>query len=166
MVIASFTCDEAAVGAICCVPAASSAALTARRSQYLPSHSHCLNRGAGCGSSARPDLREPQSSNPLGPPCRRRCSATLGADFNAAHLSNPHLSDRHATSSRRSSVKLSSSSLSLERLDEARDALNKIKDIVPTFTISLYEKGMRLNWHNKDEIVEPQVAGLRKLEDE
>ena len=51
----------------------------------------------------------------------------------------------------------------LERLDDARSAIEQVKAIVPTWTLAMFEKGTRLAWRNKDDVVEPQLAGLRKL---
>ena len=51
----------------------------------------------------------------------------------------------------------------LGRTDEALEALAKARAIVPTWTLALYEKGIRVTWRNKEELVEPMVAGLRKL---
>ncbi len=51
----------------------------------------------------------------------------------------------------------------LGRTDEALEALAKARATVPTWTLALYEKGIRVTWRNKEELVEPTVAGLRKL---
>jgi tetratricopeptide (TPR) repeat protein len=52
----------------------------------------------------------------------------------------------------------------LNRLDEAREAIEKVKRLVPTFKISYYEKGTRISYRNREAVVEPQIAGLRKLD--
>ena len=51
----------------------------------------------------------------------------------------------------------------LDRRDEAMDAVNKAKSVVPRWTFALWEKGTRVRWNNNEAVVEPQVAGLRKL---
>ena len=51
----------------------------------------------------------------------------------------------------------------LDRLEEARDALRTVKSIVPTWIFELYEKGVRIGWRNKDEVVEALTGGLRKV---
>ncbi|MCZ6890692.1 MAG: TIR domain-containing protein [Gammaproteobacteria bacterium] len=52
----------------------------------------------------------------------------------------------------------------LDRLDEAREAIEKVKRLVPTFKIAYYEKGTRISWRNREAAIEPQIAGLRKLD--
>jgi TolB-like protein len=52
----------------------------------------------------------------------------------------------------------------LGRMDEAKDAMRRVKQIVPTFTFAYYEKGTRLSWRNREKIVGSQLEGLRKLE--
>ena len=52
----------------------------------------------------------------------------------------------------------------LGRIDEGREALQRAKTLVPTFTVDLYEKGLRLSWRDSENIVRPLVDGLRKLE--
>ena len=52
----------------------------------------------------------------------------------------------------------------LGRIDEGREALQRAKTLVPTFTVDLYEKGLRLSWRDRENIVRPLVDGLRKLE--
>src|SRR5690606_39276824 len=47
------------------------------RTQRLSSRSERVDRGAGCGKSARPDLWEPRGSNPPGPPGRPAPSTLL-----------------------------------------------------------------------------------------
>ena len=47
---------------------------------------------------------------------------------------------------------------------EARDVMQRVKAIVPTFTLAYYEKGTRLSWRNREKIVDAQLAGLRRLE--
>ena len=51
----------------------------------------------------------------------------------------------------------------LERTDEALESLQKARAIVPTWTLALYDKGTRITFRSKEELVEPQLAGLRKL---
>ena len=53
---------------------------------------------------------------------------------------------------------------SLDCVEEGRQALRRAVALVPTFTVDLYEKGSRLTWRDKAEIVRPMVDGLRKLE--
>jgi adenylate cyclase len=52
----------------------------------------------------------------------------------------------------------------LDRMEDAREAWERAKNIVSALAVSSYEKGMRILWRNKAEIVEPLVAGLRKLD--
>ena len=52
------------------------------------------------------------------------------------------------------------------RVDEARQAFERAKSIVPTLTVELYEKGIRLAWRDQEDIVEQLVCGLRELEAE
>ena len=53
---------------------------------------------------------------------------------------------------------------SLDCVEEGREALRRAVALVTTFTVDLYEKGSRLTWRDKAEIVRPMVDGLRKLE--
>ena len=52
----------------------------------------------------------------------------------------------------------------LDRLDEAREAMRRVKTMVPTFTFAYYEKGIRLAWRNRQKVVDGMLAGLRQLE--
>jgi hypothetical protein len=52
----------------------------------------------------------------------------------------------------------------LDRLEEAHEAVQRVKSIVPTWTLALYKNGVRAAWRNRDDVVEPQLAGLRKLD--
>lgn len=52
----------------------------------------------------------------------------------------------------------------LGRIDDGREALQRAKALVTTFTVELYEKGSRLSWRDRESIVRPLVDGLRKLE--
>jgi tetratricopeptide (TPR) repeat protein len=52
----------------------------------------------------------------------------------------------------------------LGRIDDGREALQRAKALVTTFTVDLYEKGSRLSWRDRENIVRPLVDGLRKLE--
>lgn len=51
-----------------------------------------------------------------------------------------------------------------DRTNEARDAVDRVRSILPTWSVELQEKGQRLAWRHKDEVVEALVAGLRRLE--
>jgi TolB-like protein len=51
----------------------------------------------------------------------------------------------------------------LGRIDEARDAIVRVRGMVPTFKFRYYEKGMRIAWRNREPVVESQLCGLRKL---
>jgi TolB-like protein len=51
----------------------------------------------------------------------------------------------------------------VDRLAEANDAVRRVQAIIPTWTLDLYEKGTRLGWRNREDVVEALVAGLRKL---
>jgi tetratricopeptide (TPR) repeat protein len=61
-------------------------------------------------------------------------------------------------------TELANALAALDRLGEARDAMQRVKAIVPTFTLAYYEKGTRLSWRNREKIVDAQLAGLRRLE--
>ncbi len=50
------------------------------------------------------------------------------------------------------------------RIDQAKESVLRARDIVPTFTLELFEKGMRIAWRGKDEVIDPVMDGLRKLE--
>ena len=52
----------------------------------------------------------------------------------------------------------------LNRMEEAPEAWKRAKKLVPTLTVSLFEAGICIFWRNRAEIVEPLVAGLRKLD--
>jgi TolB-like protein len=52
----------------------------------------------------------------------------------------------------------------VDRLDEARDVMRRVKAMVPTFTFAYYEKGIRLAWRNRQKVVDGMLAGLRQLE--
>jgi len=52
----------------------------------------------------------------------------------------------------------------LDRLDEAREIMQRVKALVPTFKLSYYEKGTRLAWRNRDRVVDAMLVGLRRLE--
>jgi TolB-like protein len=49
------------------------------------------------------------------------------------------------------------------QLGEAREAIDRVRRIIPTFTFARYEKGVRIAWRNRGRVVEPQLNGLRKL---
>jgi TolB-like protein len=51
----------------------------------------------------------------------------------------------------------------LGQTDEARASIARAKEIVPTFTLDLYEKGIRIGWRNREDIVEAMMGGLREL---
>jgi len=51
----------------------------------------------------------------------------------------------------------------VDRLEESRAAVERAKSIVPKLKFALYEKGLLISYRHKAELVEPQVAGLRKL---
>lgn len=51
----------------------------------------------------------------------------------------------------------------LGQADEARASIARAKEIVPTFTVERFEKGTRIAWRNREDIVEPMTRGLRKL---
>ncbi|MEJ2132066.1 MAG: hypothetical protein P8Y95_10705, partial [Gammaproteobacteria bacterium] len=61
-------------------------------------------------------------------------------------------------------VELANELARLDRLDEAKEALQRAKTFVPTFTLDLYEKGCRLAWRGNEDIVAALVEGLRKLD--
>jgi adenylate cyclase len=52
----------------------------------------------------------------------------------------------------------------VDRLDEARDAVARVKSIRPDWTLDLWEQCNRLAWRNREEIVEASLLGLRKLD--
>jgi len=49
------------------------------------------------------------------------------------------------------------------RLEEAENALQEAKSIVPTLSLAEYENRLRLEWRDDDEIVKPLVDGLKQL---
>jgi adenylate cyclase len=51
----------------------------------------------------------------------------------------------------------------LGRDEKARESFARAKAIVPTLTADRYEKGMRLAWRNREDLVEANVASLRLL---
>jgi len=51
----------------------------------------------------------------------------------------------------------------LDRMDEAMDAIGRVKHITPQWTPELQEKGLRINWRDKDDIVNPLIDGIKKL---
>ncbi len=51
----------------------------------------------------------------------------------------------------------------LGQADSARASIERTKEIVPTFTMELYEKSLRVSWHNREDIVEPLMRGLHEL---
>ncbi len=51
----------------------------------------------------------------------------------------------------------------LNRLDEAREAITRVRSMVSTFTFGYYEKGVRIAWRSRERVVESQLCGLRKL---
>ena len=51
----------------------------------------------------------------------------------------------------------------LGQADAARASIERTKEIVPTFTVERLEKGIRISWRNREDIVEPLMRGLRKL---
>ena len=63
-----------------------SIAHAARRSQCLSCRSESLDRGTGCGSSARPVLWEPRVSNRPGPPGRFRADVNISNSLEAIVL--------------------------------------------------------------------------------
>jgi tetratricopeptide (TPR) repeat protein len=52
----------------------------------------------------------------------------------------------------------------LGRLEEARQIMRRVVTTVPTFTLARYEQGNRVGWRDRDQLVAPLLAGLRKLE--
>lgn len=52
----------------------------------------------------------------------------------------------------------------LGQADEARASIARAKEIVPTFTVERFEKGSRVAWRNRDDIIEPVMRGLRGLD--
>ena len=52
----------------------------------------------------------------------------------------------------------------LGRLEEARQIMLRVVTTVPTFTLARYERGNRVGWRDRDGLVAPLLAGLRKLE--
>ncbi len=51
----------------------------------------------------------------------------------------------------------------LGRTEEALEAVAKARALVPTWTVALFDTGTHLSYRNKDELVDPQLAGLRNL---
>ena len=51
----------------------------------------------------------------------------------------------------------------LGRDEQARESFARAKGIVPTLTTDRYEKGTRLAWRNREDLVEANVASLRLL---
>lgn len=51
----------------------------------------------------------------------------------------------------------------LDRLDEALEAVDKLKAMVPTYTVALHEKSIRDSLPKRDELVPALVDGLKKL---
>lgn len=49
------------------------------------------------------------------------------------------------------------------RRDEARQALAKVKQMVPGWTVELHERGSRMQWRNDERIVEAICGGLRQI---
>ena len=58
---------------------------------------------------------------------------------------------------------LASVQAALGQADSARASIERAKEIVPTFTMELYEKSLRVSWHNREDIVEPLMRGLHEL---
>lgn len=52
----------------------------------------------------------------------------------------------------------------LGRFKEAREAVAQAQKIAPRSSVARYERGKRIQWRNKDEIVNPRVDGLKKLD--
>lgn len=52
------------------------------------------------------------------------------------------------------------------RLEEARDALAKVRQLAPRWTFAGKEKGTRIHWRDNAAVVDPQLDGLRRLEAE
>jgi hypothetical protein len=52
----------------------------------------------------------------------------------------------------------------LNRIEKAQDAWQQAKRFVPNISAARYEKGQRIFWRNRTEVVEPLVAGVRKLD--
>ena len=50
----------------------------------------------------------------------------------------------------------------LEQEDDARASLTRAREIVPTFTLDLFQAGSKIAWR-RDDIVEAFEVGLRKL---
>ena len=61
-------------------------------------------------------------------------------------------------------VEVANAMAMLDRTDEARELMQRVTALVPTFKLSYYEKGTRICWRNRDKVVESQLAGLRKLD--
>ena len=45
----------------------------------------------------------------------------------------------------------------------ARESYARAKEIVPTMSIALYEKGTRMAWRDRDEIIDAVIGPLRTL---
>ena len=52
----------------------------------------------------------------------------------------------------------------LGQLEEASQIMRRVLATVPTFTLARYEQGNRVGWRDRDQLVAPLLAGLRKLE--
>ena len=50
-----------------------------------------------------------------------------------------------------------------QQQDHARESYARAKEIVPTMTVALYEKGTRLAWRGRDEIIDALIGPLRAL---
>jgi len=59
---------------------------------------------------------------------------------------------------------LAAAQASLGQLEPAERAVTRAKEIIPTLTLDLFEKGNRIAYRNKDELVDPVMEGLRKLD--
>jgi len=51
-----------------------------------------------------------------------------------------------------------------DRLDEAKQIMRRVTAMVPTLMLAYYEKGARIGWRNREQIVDSLLAGLRRLE--
>ena len=52
----------------------------------------------------------------------------------------------------------------LDRYDEARDCLERVRRTFRDWTVAGQETSLRATWHGRDHIVEPLVRGLRSIE--